>query len=155
MERPPSETWHHGCTVLMGDACHKLHPAAGAVTAIHGAVALANLIYAMPSTTSEEITETFKEYQEERYPAVIDASKDSDTLKNFSQRGIQGKITLFLATNVPLWLWKVVIQKIIRHRQQLGFVPAIPLMGTVLSAVSPSTEKARAVYQKLHGAAAA
>ncbi|KAF9215393.1 hypothetical protein BGZ59_001451 [Podila verticillata] len=66
------ETWNHGRTVLMGDACHMMLPNAGqgAVVAMQDAVTLANLIHELPSATSENLVEMFKDYQAERYPSV-------------------------------------------------------------------------------------
>ncbi|KAF9321730.1 hypothetical protein BGZ91_004479 [Linnemannia elongata] len=54
-------TWHYRRYVLLGD---------GAVTAMHDAVALANLLYSMPTRTLEDITRIFEEYQKERLPAM-------------------------------------------------------------------------------------
>ncbi|KAF9088340.1 hypothetical protein BGX29_000323 [Mortierella sp. GBA35] len=54
---------------------HKVH--FGAVTAIHDAVALANLLYALPTTTASEITKVFEEYKAERHPAAVDSYKNS------------------------------------------------------------------------------
>ncbi|KAG0084158.1 hypothetical protein BGZ92_010157 [Podila epicladia] len=66
------ETWHHGRTVLMGDACHMMLPNAGqgAVVAMQDAVILANLIHDLQSATSENLVEMFKDYQAERYSSV-------------------------------------------------------------------------------------
>ncbi|KAG9071510.1 hypothetical protein KI688_005722 [Linnemannia hyalina] len=49
----------------------------GSVTALHDAIALADLIYAMPMTTEEEITKMFEEYQAEPQPAVLGSFKNS------------------------------------------------------------------------------
>ncbi|KAF9418487.1 hypothetical protein BGZ94_009689 [Podila epigama] len=45
LEEKLFETWSGGRIVLLGDACHKMHPAAGlgAVSAIHDAIVLANV----------------------------------------------------------------------------------------------------------------
>ncbi|KAF9095596.1 hypothetical protein BGX29_008959 [Mortierella sp. GBA35] len=79
LEEKVFDTWYSGRTVLLGDACHKLHPSGGrgAVTAMHDAIALANLLYVLPSSTSSEITKMFEEYKSERYPIVIDTFKNS------------------------------------------------------------------------------
>ncbi|KAK5823673.1 hypothetical protein F5H01DRAFT_363337 [Linnemannia elongata] len=72
LEEKVFETWHSGRVVLLGDACHKLNPAGGhgAVTALHDAIALANLFYAMPTKTSADMTRIFEDYKSERYPAL-------------------------------------------------------------------------------------
>ncbi|KAF9097750.1 hypothetical protein BGX23_008011 [Mortierella sp. AD031] len=90
LEEKVFDTWHSGRMVLLGDACHKLNPAGGhgAVTAIHDAVALANLIYAMPTTTSQEITKVFEEYQAERHPAAVESYENSQLFSKIMDRGI-------------------------------------------------------------------
>ncbi|KAF9177802.1 hypothetical protein BGZ49_005494, partial [Haplosporangium sp. Z 27] len=47
LEEKLFKTWHHGRTVLIGDACHKLHPAGGqgGRNAIDDAVVIANCLY--------------------------------------------------------------------------------------------------------------
>ncbi|KAF9290019.1 hypothetical protein BGZ68_008100 [Mortierella alpina] len=67
------ETWHYQRTVLIGDACHKLLPntGEGANAAIQDAIALANGLYELTdSPSNEEITESLQEYRNERYPIV-------------------------------------------------------------------------------------
>ncbi|KAF8947876.1 hypothetical protein BGZ47_007544 [Haplosporangium gracile] len=109
LEEKVFTTWHHGRYVLMGD---------GAVTAMHDAIALANLIYAMPTETLDDITQIFEEYKTERYPAVMESYKNSQ------------------------------LAKTVRHRPQVGFIKAIPYMGTVVPTMSPSEQKARAVFER-------
>ncbi|KAF9197640.1 hypothetical protein BGZ49_001829 [Haplosporangium sp. Z 27] len=80
LEEKLFETWYHGRTVLIGDACHKFLPTAGmgAVNALQDAVVLANCIYDMGEVTPENITAAFKEYFDERYEPVkrmMDKSK--------------------------------------------------------------------------------
>ncbi|KAG0199095.1 hypothetical protein BGX33_011878 [Mortierella sp. NVP41] len=62
LEEKVFKTWYSGRTVLLGDACHKLNPwgGHGAVKAIHDAIALANLFYAMPIKTSQEATKVLR-----------------------------------------------------------------------------------------------
>ncbi|KAG9071575.1 hypothetical protein KI688_005787 [Linnemannia hyalina] len=137
-------TWHHGRYVLMGD---------GAVTAMHDAIALANLLYAMPTATSSDITRIFEEYQEERYPAVMVSYKNSQLMGKRLDKGITGAIFLFLLTHLPMWLWRIVLSKTVQHRPQIGFLEAVPYMGTVAPTVSPSEQKARAAFEKQQPAA--
>ncbi|KAF9354876.1 hypothetical protein BGX34_010768 [Mortierella sp. NVP85] len=64
------ETWYHGRTVLIGDACHRMLANAahqGAVNAMLDAVILGNLIRDLPSASSEHLAEIFKEFHSERY----------------------------------------------------------------------------------------
>ncbi|KAG0271504.1 hypothetical protein BGZ95_000677, partial [Linnemannia exigua] len=122
LEEKVFETWYHGRVVLMGDACHKLNPSGGhgAVTAMHDAIALANLIYAMPSRTQEDITKIFEEYHKERIPAVMESYNNSQLVSKLA--------------------------KTVRYRPQVGFLPQIPLQGTILPFVSSSEQKARALF---------
>ncbi|KAK3830616.1 MAG: hypothetical protein J3R72DRAFT_495925 [Linnemannia gamsii] len=136
LEEKVFKTWHSGRFALLGDACHKLHPSGGhgAVTAIHDAIALANLLYAMPSKTSGEVTKIFEEYQSERYPAVMDSFKNSQVMSKATERGL--------------------LAKLVKFRPQAGFLKAIEIKGTVVPEVSPSERKARAVFdQQQQGAA--
>ncbi|KAF9907146.1 hypothetical protein EC991_011286 [Linnemannia zychae] len=149
LEEKVFETWHHGRLVLMGDACHKLNPSGGhgAVTAMHDAIALANLIYASPSNRQEDITAIFEEYHKERLPAVTESFNNSQAFSKFMDRGIMGYLLMLFATRMPMWLWRIVLAKTVRYRPQVGFLPRIPLQGTVAPFASPSEIKARAVYE--------
>ncbi|KAK3830309.1 MAG: hypothetical protein J3R72DRAFT_259556 [Linnemannia gamsii] len=147
LEEKVFKTWHYGRAVLMGDACHKLNPSGGhgAVTAMHDAIALANLIYAVPTTTSEDLNKMFEEYQKERIPAVMESYNNSQMMSKIMEKGIAGAIILWLYTHIPFWLWKLAT---VRYRPQVGFLKRIPLQGTIIPFVSPSEEKARAVYEQ-------
>ncbi|KAI7824878.1 hypothetical protein BC939DRAFT_137020 [Gamsiella multidivaricata] len=73
LEEKLFETWNGGRTVLIGDACHKMHPAAGlgAVSAIHDAVVLASRLYELPSTEQQDIEKVLRDYRDERYPLAV------------------------------------------------------------------------------------
>ncbi|KAG0371540.1 hypothetical protein BGX24_001528 [Mortierella sp. AD032] len=150
LEEKVFSTWYSGRVVLLGDACHKLNPSGGhgAVTAMHDAIALANLLYALPSKTSSDVTRIFQEYQEERYPAVIQSFKKSQFLSKSMEKGIMGTVFLYLTTRMPLWLWKIALAKMVGFRPQLGFVEAIAVKGTIAPVAPPSEQKARAVYEE-------
>ncbi|KAF8947873.1 hypothetical protein BGZ47_007541 [Haplosporangium gracile] len=157
LEEKVFDTWYSGRTVLLGDACHKLNPSGGhgAVTAMHDAIALANLIYAMPTKTSNDLTSLFEEYHKERHPAVMESFNNSQVFSKVMDRGIMGAIFLFFITHMPFWLWKHALSKTVRYRPQVGFLEAVPLKGTVLPFPSPSELKARAVFEERKAAAAA
>ncbi|KAF9931279.1 hypothetical protein FBU30_010508 [Linnemannia zychae] len=132
LEEKVFQTWYSGRNVLLGDACHKLHPAGGhgAVTAIHDAIALANLLYAMPTTTAKEVTALFEEYQAERLPAVTVSFNHSRQLSKLANR------------------MRFLLAKMVRFRPQVGFLEPIKISGTVAPVPSPSELKARAVFEE-------
>ncbi|KAF9151491.1 hypothetical protein BG015_006590 [Linnemannia schmuckeri] len=150
LEEKVFETWHHGRTVLLGDACHKLHPngGQGAVTAIHDGIALANLLYAMPSMSSLDITNTFEEYRNERYPAAKEAFENSQLMSKITDRSLMGAVIFYLYTNMPMWLWRMMLVKLVRFRPQAGFLEALEVKGNVVPVPSPSEKKARAIFEK-------
>ncbi|KAF9124835.1 hypothetical protein BGW39_007864 [Mortierella sp. 14UC] len=144
LEEKVFDTWYSGRTVLLGDACHKIHPGGGqgGVTAMHDAIALANLLYALPSSDTAHITKIFEEYRAERHPVVMHAFKAAKMSGKMIEKGIVGAITLFVATNMPKWLWKKVLITAFRARPQVGFLPEIKNKGTVVPIDSPSFLKA-------------
>ncbi|KAF9925335.1 hypothetical protein FBU30_004925 [Linnemannia zychae] len=139
LEEKVFDTWYHGRIVLLGD---------GAVTAMHDAITLANLLYAMPSKTSDDITKIFKEYREERHPAVMVSYKNSQMMSKFMEKSIIGAIILYLITHMPLWLWNLALAQTVKFRPQVGFLKPIPLRGTVVPNVSPSEKKAREIFDR-------
>ncbi|KAG0009213.1 hypothetical protein BGZ80_002626 [Entomortierella chlamydospora] len=79
LEEKVFTTWHHGRTVLLGDACHKFHPSGGqgAANAIHDAIALANCLYNMTDSSLQSINTAFKEYYAQRHDRVEEVFKRS------------------------------------------------------------------------------
>lgn len=108
----------HGNSCQQADYSRKLsspsflptNSSIGAVTAMHDAIALANLIYAVPTTNSADLTRIFEEYQKERLPAVIESYKNSQLMSKIMDRGIEGAIILWLYTHIPFWLWRMVVR---------------------------------------------
>ncbi|KAF9359794.1 hypothetical protein BGX26_011453, partial [Mortierella sp. AD094] len=87
LEEKVFKTWYHGRSVLIGDACHKMLPAAGqgAVMAMKDAVVLANCIYNMNDTSSESINTAFENYFRQRYTeAEIQLKNSNDMSKMMS-----------------------------------------------------------------------
>ncbi|KAF9144373.1 hypothetical protein BG015_000134 [Linnemannia schmuckeri] len=154
LEEKVFETWFAGRTVLLGDACHKFLPAAGqgALTSMHDAIALANQIYALPSSTNEAIEVSFKEYQDERMPPAIDACNSSKAMAKGMERGIGGWIAFQVSKYMSLWMWNnFVLKPGCIHRPQIGFLEQVKIKGSVVPAVSPSCEKAREIFEKRAG----
>ncbi|KAG0373018.1 hypothetical protein BGX24_012273 [Mortierella sp. AD032] len=133
LEEKVFETWHSGRVALLGDACHKLNPSAGqgAVTAIHDAISLANLIYTLDSTSQKDITRIFNLYKAERYPIVLEAFKSSEFLSKRIERTLMGILARWMSRHTPLWLWKIMLAKSVKHRPTASFLPAVQVRGTV------------------------
>ncbi|KAK3838232.1 MAG: hypothetical protein J3R72DRAFT_448747 [Linnemannia gamsii] len=148
LEEKVFQTWYSGRRVLLGDACHKLDPsgAHGAVTSMHDAIALANLIYALPENTTKAIEKSFAEYQKERIPHVMESFKNSQNLALFMNRGFAGSLAMWVMQKMPPWLWALALKKMIVSRPTLGYLGEIPNKGTVPAHRSPSAEKARTVF---------
>ncbi|KAF9905026.1 hypothetical protein EC991_002089 [Linnemannia zychae] len=150
LEEKVFDTWYSGRAVLLGDACHKLHPMGGqgAVTAMHDAIALANLLYTLQSSSLASIAKVFEEYRAERHPVVTDAYKAARMSSKMIEKGFIGALTLFVATSMPKWLWKKVLAAAFKARPQVGYLPEIKSKGSVVPLVSPSFLKAKAAYEK-------
>ncbi|KAF9084596.1 hypothetical protein BGX23_010402 [Mortierella sp. AD031] len=142
LEEKVFKTWFSDRTVLLGD---------GAVTSMQDAIALANLIYALPSNTSKDIQQMFSEYKAERLPPVMEANKSSVSLAKSLEKGMGGSIALWVQAHLPQWLWKTIWSKYLGDRPLVGFLKQIKNKGTVPPNVSPSAEKARTVYEKRNG----
>lgn len=77
---------------------------------MHDAITLANLIYAMPTKTSDDITRIFEEYKKERYPAVMESYKSSQILGKAIEKSFIGRLILFLMMRMPMWLWRLSVR---------------------------------------------
>ncbi|KAF9151494.1 hypothetical protein BG015_006593 [Linnemannia schmuckeri] len=132
LEEKVFTTWHSG----------------HAVTAMHDAIALANLLYVMPTRTSQNFTKLFEEYQAERHSAVTEAFKSSQLMSKFMEKGVIGAIILFILSHIPFWLWKLMLAMTVRCHPQIGYLEPIALFGSVVCIVSHSEQKARYVFEK-------
>ncbi|KAK3814505.1 MAG: hypothetical protein J3R72DRAFT_529880 [Linnemannia gamsii] len=150
LEEKVFNAWYYRRFVLMGDACHKLNPAGGhgAMAAMHDAIAIANLIYAMPTKTSSDVTKVFEEYYKERHPAALESFNFSKQAGKRSEKSIIGAVMTYIMTHLPMWLWRMFLARPLSFRPQVGFLPAIALKGTLAPVVPPSEQNARAVFLK-------
>ncbi|OAQ28367.1 FAD/NAD(P)-binding domain-containing protein [Linnemannia elongata AG-77] len=127
------ETWNHGRTVLIGDACHKLLPSAGlgAVTSMQDAVVLANCLYEMKGLSPDDIKETLSAFKEERYSRV----KGQCEASRMNAKLLYGQSMMdrFLRTVVFNWLPESFRlrgnMKGLEFRPQATFLPQIPVRG--------------------------
>ncbi|KAF9344102.1 hypothetical protein BGX26_004807 [Mortierella sp. AD094] len=84
LEEKVFQTWYHGRSVLIGDACHKVLPGGGrgAVVAMKDAVVLANCIYNMRDKSDESIRAAFASYHEQRHLEADEIVNGSAFLTN-------------------------------------------------------------------------
>ncbi|KAF9316722.1 hypothetical protein BG003_001633 [Podila horticola] len=141
LEEKVFSTWYHRRTVLLGDACHKMHPAGGqgAANAMQDAITLANVIASLPSKDEERnITKAFKEYKAERFPLAKSAYKLSQTLSKSFERTLQGAMIRYAMMHMPPWLNKIAMAKLVVARPQANFLPRAEDKGTVKAKHQPS-----------------
>ncbi|KAF9179579.1 hypothetical protein BGZ51_006827 [Haplosporangium sp. Z 767] len=130
------ETWHHGRTVLIGDACHRMLPNTahqGAVNAIHDAVTLANLIHDLPSASAENLVVLFKEFHALRYP-LTKTQMQMDQKANKMLRG-QSWTEALMRKLLVRYMSKIYRHfgdtKILADRPQATFMPLIESRGDI------------------------
>ncbi|KAK5809307.1 hypothetical protein F5H01DRAFT_394871 [Linnemannia elongata] len=151
LEEKVFDTWYYGRTVLVGDACHKIHPAGnrGAVQALHDVVALANWINVLPrSAKVSDIESAFRAYKEERHPFVQEAAVHSKNLSQVSfTPDMKTVMSRFVTKHMPSWLWRVVNTKTASYRPQASFLPFVKDDGTVSSTHSRSYIETRRILE--------
>ncbi|KAF8925185.1 hypothetical protein BGZ58_001060 [Dissophora ornata] len=128
------ETWHHGRTVLIGDAAHKLLPSAGqgAVTSMQDAVVLANCLYDLRSTSISDVTEALKDFKEQRYPQVkeqYEASKMNAQVL-YGQTWYERLIRYGIFNYMPKSVQMKNVTKGTAIRPQATFLPFVPKRGS-------------------------
>ncbi|KAK3828014.1 MAG: hypothetical protein J3Q66DRAFT_321621 [Benniella sp.] len=134
LEEKLFETWYHGRTVLIGDAAHKMIPAAGqgAINAMQDAVILANCLYDMPDTSARSIQNAFQDYFEQRYEHAkmqLDISKAMGKViagQSFFER-LARKVLL---NYVPAWIHSRTNNKTASYRPQINWMPYATNHGT-------------------------
>ncbi|KAK3848487.1 MAG: hypothetical protein J3R72DRAFT_2759 [Linnemannia gamsii] len=128
------ETWHHGRTVLIGDAAHKLLPSsgAGAVNAMQDAVLLANHLYDIKPTSFDNIKRALGGFKEERFDAVKDQYPQSYIgAKVVFGHKLSERILRQIVFNwMPKSMQKKQLTKDSAYRPQANFIPEAPKRGT-------------------------
>ncbi|KAF9338489.1 hypothetical protein BGZ91_008709 [Linnemannia elongata] len=155
LEEKIFDTWYHGRAVLMGDACHKVHPAGGqgALLGFHDAIALANWINVLPATpTVQELETIFREYRHERHPYALAAFDHARNMSNLSDKDLKAAISRFVIKHIPNWLWRMSLAKISANRPQVSFLPLVKDIGTVKSAHQPSLHKTQKILREKEAA---
>ncbi|KAF9538793.1 hypothetical protein EC957_006215, partial [Mortierella hygrophila] len=149
------ETWHHGRTVLIGDAAHKLLPSAGlgAVTAMQDAVTLANCIYEMKGLTTDDINEAFIEFKNARFPKLqAQYTASQTTAKLLYGQGWFDKLLRVVVFNMlPESFMLKGAYKGMEFRPQASFIPQVPVRGTAPVLSQKPSLKYQAEQAKLKG----
>ncbi|KAF9428772.1 hypothetical protein BGZ94_001092 [Podila epigama] len=119
--------WFCGRAVLLGDACHPMHPLGmmGAINAIHDAVALANWINTLRSPSMIELKEIFDQYQAERLPIVKEAFALSQMFKQTFGKSIGAYMVRKSVKHMPKHVWNRKVTKISAYRPQVSFLPQV------------------------------
>ncbi|KAG0082904.1 hypothetical protein BGZ92_011257 [Podila epicladia] len=140
LEEKLFDIWYHRRTVLLGDACHKMHPAAGqgAVNAMQDAIVLANMISSLGTKDVKDIENIFKAYRAERRPLARDSYKMSRTLSKTIEKSFQGAFVRYTMKKMPAWLNKITMGKMVVNRPQLSFLPRAEDKGTIKALKQPS-----------------
>ncbi|KAG0331845.1 hypothetical protein BG000_010558 [Podila horticola] len=150
LEEKVFDTWYGGRTVLLGDACHKFSPsgAAGALTAMHDAIALANWIAALESKDMIDLNLMFKEYHAERYPIAKDTFVRSQMFNKVLGKNLQAKFTRIVMKRIPPWLQRKIVIKMTETRPQVSFLPLVEDKGTVKPIYQASLQKTLAILKR-------
>lgn len=94
---------------------------------MHDAVALANLIYTLPSTplSIKDTTTIFSTYWTERYPVALEELQSSQLLNKASERGLSGTVARFVARTIPNRVWRQVfgVNRRVQVRPIVAYLP--------------------------------
>ncbi|KAG0342030.1 hypothetical protein BG000_007223 [Podila horticola] len=128
----------------------KLNPsgAAGALSAIYDAVALANWICSLESSSLNNVEAIFKEYYAERYPAAKEAFRSSQTFSKLGGKTLASIVLKAAMKRIPKWLWTRLIAQLSRPRPQASFLPLVEDIGTVPAGYQPSLHKTLAILEQ-------
>ncbi|KAG0334034.1 hypothetical protein BG000_008694 [Podila horticola] len=150
LEEKVFTTWYNVRSVLLGDACHKLNPAgaAGALSAMHDAVCLANWINTLQTKKLPDLRRVFKEYYTERYPIAKDTFERSQMLSKIPGKSFQSKCARAMMRNMPAWLMRRLLVQLARSRPQVSFLPQVEDKGTIKPLYQRSLHKTLAILEQ-------
>ncbi|KAF9584684.1 hypothetical protein BGW38_005581 [Lunasporangiospora selenospora] len=154
LEEKLFETWCHGRTVLLGDACHKMLPTAGqgAINAMQDATILANCINDLKSYSARNISAALMEYRNQRYHH---AKAQFETSKRFAgimagQTWTNVLIRKLVLSYMPKSINVRRQDKTCAYRPQVNFIQQAPYRGSI--AVLPQVPSKRtSVNTKIMG----
>ncbi|KAG0332010.1 hypothetical protein BG000_010412 [Podila horticola] len=126
--------------VMLEEKLFDMHPAAGqgAVNAMQDAIVLANVISSLGTKDVKDIENIFKAYRAERRPLARDSYKMSRTLSKTIEKSMHGAFVRYTMKNMPAWLNKITMGKMVVNRPQLSFLPKVEDKGTVKALKQPS-----------------
>ncbi|KAF9326181.1 hypothetical protein BG006_010372, partial [Podila minutissima] len=122
--------------------------AAGALTAMHDAVALANWICALHPKKPADIDLAFKEYYKERFPIAKETFENSQLMSKLVGKNFQAIVVKNMLKRLPPWLWKKMNMKALKARPQASFLPLVEDKGTVPPMHQPSLYKTLPLLEK-------
>ncbi|KAG0342032.1 hypothetical protein BG000_007225 [Podila horticola] len=128
----------------------KLNPAggAGALSAMHDAVALANWICSLESTKLSEIESVFQEYQAERLPIAKQTFATSQMFSKMGGKDFSAMVLRGFIKRMPAWLWRRVLIKMCQARPKASFLPLVEDKGTERPLYQASFEKTLAIVEE-------
>ncbi|KAG0349381.1 hypothetical protein BG004_007008 [Podila humilis] len=135
----------------------KLNPAgaAGALSAMHDAVALANWLVTLQGKSIPELRTVFKEYYAERHPIAKDTYERSQMLSKIPGKNFQAKFTRAMMRHMPAWLMRRLLVQLASSRPQISFLPQVEDKGTTRPLYQRSLHKTRTILEMRRKEAAA
>ncbi|KAG0205715.1 hypothetical protein BGX28_002733 [Mortierella sp. GBA30] len=128
VEEKHYKTWHHGRTVLVGEACHKFTPYSGqgAEQAILDVICLVNLLYRLDENPSyQDFCTVFETYYIQRGPIAKSAVLVSNSMSQLmNSQGLSAEVKRKIVFNLPDWIKTASVDKL-QVRPILDFLPAV------------------------------
>ncbi|KAG0097694.1 hypothetical protein BGZ93_002175 [Podila epicladia] len=141
LEEKVFDTWSGGRAVLLGDG-------AGALSAVHDAVALANWLCSLQSTSPRTLARVFKEYHAERHPIAKQNLRTSRVLFALGGKTFMAKIFRAIFKRLPKWVWnRFFLATMSTARPQVSFLPLVEDAGSLPPLYQPSLYKTLALHQ--------
>ncbi|KAG0210645.1 hypothetical protein BGX28_009071 [Mortierella sp. GBA30] len=134
LEEKLFETWSYGRVVLLGDACHKMHPSAGlgAVAAIQDAAVLSDLLFHLPTNASpQDISNAFQSYREDRYPIALQSYEARYQMSHLNEQSWISNFIRKVMNNLPKWIWYRALDRLYEYRPQVSFLSKVDDRGEV------------------------
>ncbi|KAF9394277.1 hypothetical protein CPC16_011823 [Podila verticillata] len=122
--------------------------AAGAITAMQDAIALANWIATLESKSVNDLDVVFKEYYAERYPVAKETFIRSRILSQILGNNIQAKIIRTVLKYMPSWFRSRMLTKLSETRPQVSFLPLVKDKGSTTPVHQASLQKTLAIHEQ-------